>query len=42
MRLTREATGLEVLQGAEDSSTVGNFAVLVEGLEGSSQVAWDA
>ena len=34
-RLTREATGLEVLRGAAESSTVGNFAIQMAALEGS-------
>jgi rhamnulokinase len=34
-RLTQEATGLEVFQGAAESSTVGNFAVQMAVLEGS-------
>jgi rhamnulokinase len=34
-RLTQEATGLELLQGAAESSTVGNFAVQMAMLEGS-------
>jgi rhamnulokinase len=34
-RLTQEATGLEVLRGSEESSTVGNFAVQLAVLEGS-------
>jgi rhamnulokinase len=34
-RLTEEATGLEVVQGAMESSTVGNFAVQMAVLEGS-------
>ena len=33
-RLTAEATGLEVLRGASESSTVGNFAVQLAVLEG--------
>jgi rhamnulokinase len=35
-RLTREATGLELFRGAAESSTVGNFAVQLAVLEGSS------
>jgi rhamnulokinase len=34
-RLTHEATGLELLRGAAESSTVGNFAVQLAVLEGS-------
>ena len=34
-RLTREATGLEVLRGSTESSTVGNFAMQMAVLEGS-------
>jgi rhamnulokinase len=34
-RLTKEATGLELLRGAAESSTVGNFAVQMAVLEGS-------
>jgi len=34
-RLTQEATGLELLRGAAESSTVGNFAVQMAVLEGS-------
>jgi rhamnulokinase len=34
-RLTQEATGLEVIRGATESSTVGNFAVQLAVLEGS-------
>jgi rhamnulokinase len=34
-RLTQEATGLEVLRGAAESATVGNFAVQMAVLEGS-------
>ena len=34
-RLTQEATGLEVFQGAAESSTVGNLAVQMAVLEGS-------
>lgn len=34
-RLTQQATGLEVLRGAPESSTVGNFAVQLATLEGS-------
>lgn len=34
-RLTQEATGLELVQGAAESSTVGNFAVQMAVLEGS-------
>ena len=33
-RLTAEATGLEVLRGAPESSTIGNFAVQLATLEG--------
>ncbi len=36
-RLTREATGLEVVRGAAESSTVGNFAVQLATLEGSRE-----
>ena len=35
-RLTPEATGLEVLRGSTESSTVGNFAVQMAVLEGSA------
>ena len=38
-RLTAEATGLEVLKGSAESSTVGNFAVQMAALEGSSDSA---
>jgi rhamnulokinase len=41
-RLTREATGLEVVQGAAESSTVGNFAVQMAVLEGSRDVVMGA
>ena len=34
-RLTREATGLEVVCGSAESSTIGNFAVQLAALEGS-------
>ncbi len=34
-RLTQEATGLDVLRGSAESSTVGNFAVQMAVLEGS-------
>ena len=34
-RLTQEATGLEVVQGAAESSTVGNLAVQLAVLEGN-------
>jgi rhamnulokinase len=35
-RLTQEATGLEVVRGSAESSTVGNFAVQLAVLEGRS------
>ena len=43
-RLTAEATGLEVLRGAPESSTIGNFAVQLATLEGcrSEQTGADA
>ena len=43
-RLTAEATGLEVLRGAPESSTIGNFAVQLATLEGrrNEQVGVDA
>ena len=41
-RLTQEATGLEVVQGAAESSTVGNFAVQLAVLEGSRDVVTGA
>jgi rhamnulokinase len=41
-RLTQEATGLEVVQGAAESSTVGNFAVQMAVLEGSRDVVTGA
>ena len=41
-RLTREATGLEVVQGASESSTIGNFAVQMAVLEGSRDVVMGA
>jgi rhamnulokinase len=34
-RLTQEATGLQVLRGSAESSTVGNFAVQMAALEGA-------
>jgi rhamnulokinase len=34
-RLTHQATGLEILRGAPESSTIGNFAVQLAALEGS-------
>jgi rhamnulokinase len=37
-RLTQESTGLEVFQGAAESSTVGNFAVQMAVLEGNRDV----
>jgi rhamnulokinase len=36
-RLTASATGLEVLCGAVESSTIGNFAVQLAALEGQRQ-----
>ena len=36
LRLTAEATGLEVVRGAAESSTVGNFAVQLAVLEGGA------
>lgn len=38
-RLTAKATGLEVLRGAVESSTLGNFAVQMATLEGSADAA---
>jgi rhamnulokinase len=41
-RLTQEATGLEFVQGAAESSTVGNFAVQMAVLEGDRDVVTGA
>jgi rhamnulokinase len=41
-RLTQEATGLELLRGSVESSTVGNFAVQLATLEGSRDVVTGA
>ena len=41
-RLTQVATGLEVLRGAAESSTVGNFAVQMAVLEGNRDAVMGA
>lgn len=41
-RLTREATGLEVFRGSQESSTIGNLAVQLAVLEGSRDAATGA
>jgi rhamnulokinase len=34
-RLTRQATGLEILRGYVESATIGNFAIQIASLEGA-------
>lgn len=41
-RLTAEATQLEVIRGAAESSTLGNFAVQLATLEGEQNLGADA
>jgi rhamnulokinase len=41
-RLTAEATGLEVIRGPQESSTIGNFAVQLARLESQAKAKLDA
>ena len=41
-RLTAEATGLEVIRGPQESSTIGNFAVQLASLDRGSSAKLDA